>query len=147
MCNWPQSLFSLSEASALNCTDQDAVVDIAFLVDSSGSICGDDGTIGAEGCDNWQKIKNFLKDAARGIGIGGSGSRTAVIVFSGDVQLKWNLAEWVCLTNNRAILQSRPQVYRAAGLVNKQTKNKQTNKHNNKKSIDDWVFSNVTWIK
>ena len=60
----------------------EAVADVAFLVDSSGSI----------GRRNWVKMLDFLKDMVRAFNVGPDKTHIAVIAYStkAKVELKFN---------------------------------------------------------
>ena len=60
-------------------------VDLAFVVDSSGSIS----------VENYEKEKNFIKTVAGAFGLAPSGSRAGVVVYSAYAQTEITLDQFV----------------------------------------------------
>ena len=56
-------------------------MDLAFILDSSGSV----------GSDNFQQVKNFVKDVVDFFNIGTSGTHVAVVTYSTYTRLEFNL--------------------------------------------------------
>ena len=56
-------------------------MDLAFILDSSGSV----------GSDNFQQVKDFVKDVVDFFNIGTSGTHVAVVTYSTYTRLEFNL--------------------------------------------------------
>lgn len=65
-------------------------VDIALLLDRSGSICEDRNV---QSCQSWTDAKAFLVNLVDGmeVGNGARGARVALIIFDSGATLRWNL--------------------------------------------------------
>lgn len=67
---------TFSATTALDCTS--TVVDLVFLIDTSGSICND---AGVTYCDNWGEIRNFTNLVIDQLTIGPSNTRVGLVQF------------------------------------------------------------------
>ena len=72
-----------------------SVIDLAFLIDGSGSICDSDESYDGTTCNNWRSVQTFLKNAVRQLGVGPKNARISFVLFSNDGILKANLNEYV----------------------------------------------------
>ena len=79
----------------LHSTDCDATLDLAFIVDRSGSICGNGEWLyeenGKQTCDNWKLTLDFMTDAVKQMDIGEDQVRVAVVIFGNHGHLMWDL--------------------------------------------------------
>jgi Mg-chelatase subunit ChlD len=69
----------------------DCDFDVIFLIDSSGSICGNPSTVAP--CENWDSIMKFVIALASdllSVNSAGAGTRIAGIQFAGDATIRWN---------------------------------------------------------
>ena len=71
-----------SSVTATSC-----LVDFAFLVDSSGSICNNQGGE----CENWRSVRSFLQQAVRDMKIEQTQSRIGMILFGSYADVVWQL--------------------------------------------------------
>lgn len=62
-------------------------MDLAFVVDSSGSICNDEGGP----CANWDSLLTFIKELVQSMIIGENDVRCAMIEFDSYAWIRWNL--------------------------------------------------------
>ena len=62
-------------------------VDLAFLLDSSGSVCNDEGNI----CDHFLDIKAFLQEMVIRMKIEETNSRVGLILFGTKANVEWSL--------------------------------------------------------
>ena len=63
-------------------------MDLAFVVDSSGSICNDEPV---ETCANWNALRGFIHAIIDDMIIGPNDVRVALIEFESSAWIKWNL--------------------------------------------------------
>lgn len=70
----------------VGCTD--TVIDLAILVDGSGSICGNCG--GCETCDNYELVKNFVLGVIKELQVGPDAARISVVLYSNEAQTLFN---------------------------------------------------------
>ena len=78
-------------------------MDLAFVVDGSGSICDADPNFNYAvdtTCDNWSFIVQFIHRIVSELTIGPMDTRVALVTFSSRAALQWNLTRWVtyCVT-------------------------------------------------
>ncbi len=70
----------------------DVRVDMVFLVDESGSICGDDPKSIVNGrCQNWTGITDFLNVIVEHLTINQDKARVAMVAFGNEARLIFNL--------------------------------------------------------
>ncbi len=72
---------------------EDSVIDLAFVVDASGSICENDQTFDnvQNTCENWRSVLQFIRDAVSELTIGPSNAQVALIVYSNNAVVEWPL--------------------------------------------------------
>ena len=68
----------------------ECVLDVGFVVDGSGSICGNVG--GTKTCANWESMKQFIRDVVGKVQISENGTRVAMVTFSDKGHLIWDLS-------------------------------------------------------
>lgn len=66
-------------------------MDLALLVDGSGSICEKQGGNSYEPCDNWRFILTFINELLEGFTIGPKDTRVALEVFARSVEIPFDL--------------------------------------------------------
>lgn len=78
-------------------------VDLAFLVDGSGSICDNDPSKseqdGIATCNNWISLKRFLQEIVSNLDIGESRTRIALITFANDAELIFDFNRYTNLAD------------------------------------------------
>ncbi len=73
------------------------MIDLAFIVDASGSICDNDATAVRDqngnvvSCNNWLLVKNLLNQVTRDLVIGERDAHLGLVLFSGRVDLIFDL--------------------------------------------------------
>jgi len=73
------------------CTE---VMDLAFVVDGSGSICDSDPNFNFSRdstCQNWNFILQFIGRVCDTLTIGPNATRVAMVMFSSSARLVWGL--------------------------------------------------------
>lgn len=76
------------------CTTTSTVADITFVVDTSGSICDTDKnyTFGRDmNCNNFEKLKTFLKNIVSSLNVGVNANRVALVIFRSEANVAWPL--------------------------------------------------------
>ena len=71
-------------------------MDLAFVVDQSGSICDSDLTFHYDTdttCSNWISIVQFIYNTVANLTIGPMDTNVALITFQTYVTLQWNLTK------------------------------------------------------
>lgn len=79
---------------------QRTVVDLVFVVDSSGSICDNDPSAvppppSTTTCNNWNFIRQFMVQIVDELAIGPDDAHIAVVRFSSSATVIFNLARYV----------------------------------------------------
>ncbi|KAK2180405.1 hypothetical protein NP493_444g02002 [Ridgeia piscesae] len=83
-----QMLFLLvASAAMVAVVRSQCKVDFVFIVDGSGSICGNQ----PNECDNWRSIKQFLRSVVSKMSVGPNGSKVAMVTFGSIGNLIWDL--------------------------------------------------------
>ena len=72
----------------------DAAIDLAFLIDSSGSICENDPTFSNGRCNNWVLMIDFVYNLVNGLSIGSNRAKVAAVLFSTDAETMFTLDEY-----------------------------------------------------
>ena len=67
------------------------MLDLALVVDGSGSICENDLSYANGKCDNWRAVINFLADLVNVMDIDGGKARVGLVLFSTDAEVRWSL--------------------------------------------------------
>ena len=95
MCTWVHLTLT---TPAEPCTTTSTVADVAFVVDTSGSICDTDPNyvFGRDmNCNNFEKLKTFLKDIVSSLNVGPNANRVALVIFRTTAYVAWPLDRWV----------------------------------------------------
>ena len=66
--------------------------DVYFIIDSSGSICGQDH-IGTS-CDNWSRLLSFINSIIDAFTVGEKETRVGVVTFSTDASLTYTMDQF-----------------------------------------------------
>ena len=74
------------------CTFSDCRVDLAILLDRSGSICNDEYVTD---CRNWQDALAFVVALVEGIDVGPDGARVSLTTFDNTANIQWSLSAFV----------------------------------------------------
>ncbi len=84
-----------NSACYLTAVCRDFNLDLAFVIDASGSICDEDPTynVDTNTCDNWALTLAFVTEAVNQLTIGPEAAQVAVIVFADDCDLQWTLGQ------------------------------------------------------
>src|SRR6218665_1200047 len=72
-------------------TECTQAMDLTFVIDSSGSICGDVPDITT--CDNWDALRNFTHAIVDDMIIGPNNFMVAMIEFESSAWIRWNLTK------------------------------------------------------
>ena len=73
-------------------------MDLAFVIDMSGSICDNDPTFNYDTditCNNWRSIVQFVYQTVANLTIGPLETNVALITFETTAVLRWNLTRYV----------------------------------------------------
>ena len=73
-------------------------VDLAFIIDSSGSI----------GSSNYRKQKNFVKEVAKSFGLSPNGSRAAMVLYSNSASVKARFGQFAGQTEFARAVEDLP---------------------------------------
>lgn len=71
---------------SVGCTD--TLIDLAILVDGSGSICGNCG--GCDTCNNYELVKDFVYGIVHELEVGPTAARIAVVLYSNSAKTLFN---------------------------------------------------------
>lgn len=81
-----------------------SVIDLAFIIDGSGSICDNDPSFTRGTCDNWASVQEFIKNAVRELGVGPDNARLAFVLFSNNGVLIANLNQYSTTSDIEALV-------------------------------------------
>ena len=73
----------------------EATLDIAFVIDTSGSICENDPTYSNGICDNWRFMLDFVNNVISSLGIETDKTRVGVVTFSTEGEFQFGLDAYV----------------------------------------------------
>lgn len=65
-------------------------MDLAFVIDGSGSICEKQGSNSYEPCDNWRSILSFINVLLQGFTIGSKDTRVALETFANTAEISFD---------------------------------------------------------
>lgn len=75
-------------------------MDLAILIDGSGSICQDQPSTPFNPCDNWKSVLNFVNQVLESFEIGPDETRVTVGTFATKVTIPWDFTKYVHLSGS-----------------------------------------------
>lgn len=73
-------------------------MDLAFVIDGSGSICDDQPSNPYQPCDNWEFLLNFVNQVTETFKIGPDDTQVTVATFANTVSIPWDFTRYVHLS-------------------------------------------------